>query len=56
MVEEYVSKCPERQRNKKSAKSYGHLPPKEAEGYPWERMCVDLVGPKKIRMKGDKDD
>jgi hypothetical protein len=24
---------------------YGHLPSKEAEAEPWERLCVDLIGP-----------
>ena len=27
---------------------YGHLPPKEAEAIPWDRLCVDCIGPYKI--------
>ena len=35
-----------------SYKKYGHLPPKEAEAEPWERLCVDLIGPYTIKRKG----
>ena len=42
--------CNKRRHNKK----YGHLPPKEAEATPWDKMCVDLIGPYKIRQKGKK--
>ena len=31
--------------------NYGHLPPKEAETNPWDKMCIDLIGPYKIRRK-----
>jgi hypothetical protein len=31
---------------------YGHLPSKEAEAEPWERLCVDLIGPYTIKHKG----
>jgi len=34
---------------------YGHLPPKEAEAEIWDKMCVDLIGPYKIRRKGEPD-
>jgi hypothetical protein len=34
---------------------YGHLPPKEAEAEIWDKMCVDLIGPYKIRRKGKPD-
>ncbi len=44
--------CPICQRNKKQCKKYGHLPPKEAETTPWDRLCVDLIGPYKIQCKG----
>jgi hypothetical protein len=30
------------------------LPPKDAEAIPWDKMCIDLIGPYKIKMKGRK--
>jgi hypothetical protein len=36
-------------------KKYGLLPPKLAEATPWDKLCVDLIGPYKIRRKGIKD-
>ena len=31
---------------------YGWLPPKEAEAMPWDKMCIDLIGPYSIKRKG----
>ena len=39
------------QRTKESTKKYGLLPAKEAEDTPWEKLCVDLIGPYKIKIK-----
>jgi transposase InsO family protein len=50
-----VKSCPVCQRNKKQRKQYGHLPPKEAEAIPWDKLCVDTIGPYKIRRKGHPD-
>jgi hypothetical protein len=36
-------------------KKYGLLPPKEAESTPWDKLCVDLIRPYKIRRKGEKE-
>lgn len=44
-VHNICSKCHTCQLTKKSSKKYGHLPEKEAEATPWERLCVDLIGP-----------
>ncbi len=49
-----VQTCPTCQRNKRK-KKYGFLPPKEAEAEPWDKLCVDLIGPYKIRRKGNDD-
>ena len=54
-ITNYVRACPTCQKNKRKIKKYGHLPPKEAESKPWDKMCIDLIGPYKIRRKG-KDD
>ena len=35
-------------------KKYGHLPIKEAEAEPWEKLCVDLIGPYTIKRPGKK--
>ena len=40
------------QLSKKQQRKYGHLPVKAAETNPWEMLCVDLIGPYKIRRKG----
>ena len=53
-IREICDKCPSCQINKRTYKKYGHLPAKEAEAEPWERLCVDLIGPYKIAQKGKK--
>ena len=50
-VREHVKTCATCQKNKRKRANYGHLPPKEAEIIPWDRMCIDLIGPYKIRRK-----
>ena len=50
-ITKHVVTCPICQRNKRQQKKYGKLPPKVAEAKPWERLCVDLIGPYKIRCK-----
>jgi RNase H-like domain found in reverse transcriptase/Reverse transcriptase (RNA-dependent DNA polymerase)/Integrase zinc binding domain/Retroviral aspartyl protease len=49
MVHSICSKCITCQKNKISFKKYGHLPPKEAEAEPWEKLCVDLIGPYTVK-------
>src|SRR5687768_4577070 len=51
-ITRYVISCPLYQRNKRKQKKYGHLPPKEAEALIWDKMCIDLIVPYKIRRKG----
>ena len=46
-----MSMCGVYQKQKKQCKKYGLLPEKEAEYKPWERLCVDLIGPYKIRSR-----
>ena len=46
--------CDTCQKAKKSKKKYGHLPEKEADTTPWEKLCVDLIGPYTIRRKKGK--
>ena len=41
-------KCETCQKYKRTHKRYSKLPEKEAEGNPWEKLCMDLIGPYKI--------
>jgi hypothetical protein len=44
-----------KKQNKKHGIKYGHLPEKEAESFPWERLCVgDLFGPSYTFKQKDK--
>jgi transposase InsO family protein len=49
-----VTTCAVCQLNKRRSKKFGHMPEKEAEAIPWDKMCIDLIGPYKIRRKGHK--
>ena len=44
------------QTQKKQSKKYGLLPEKETEAMPWDRLCVNLIGPYNIKsnVKGVK--
>jgi transposase InsO family protein len=50
----HVKKCPNCQKAKKQKKKHGRVPPKIAESHPWERSCVDMIGPCQTRRKGKK--
>jgi len=50
-ITKHVSCCPICQKNKRKHKKFGEVPPKKAEANPWERLCVDLIGPYTIRRK-----
>jgi Integrase zinc binding domain len=52
LVHSVCSKCLICPKWKVSHMKYGHLPSKESEAEPWERLCVDLVGPYTIKHKG----
>jgi hypothetical protein len=54
-ITKFVSHCPTCQKNKRYKKKFGILPPKEAEAIPWDKLCVDLIGPYTIRRKGQKN-
>ena len=41
--------------NKRDKKKYGHLPEKEAEATPWDKLCMDLIGPYTIKRKRKKN-
>ena len=48
--------CPSCQMTKSKTLKYGHLPPKPVERRPWERLCIDLIGPYTIgnQKQGDE--
>ena len=52
-VKTFCATCPQCQINKRQQKKYGHLPAKEAEYLPWERVNVDLIGPYTVQMTED---
>ena len=54
-IRAHCTKCSVCQKNKRDQRKFGHLPPKEAEAIPWDKMCIDLIGPHKIRRKGKPD-
>jgi transposase InsO family protein len=49
-VSALVANCEACQKNKFSGPGYGHLPPRNDVGVPWEEVAVDLIGPWKIRL------
>ena len=51
-IENICRKCVVCQRNKRTTKKWGHLPPKTAEYHPWDTVCVDTIGPYTIHRKG----
>jgi hypothetical protein len=54
-VHDCCTKCDTCQRTKRTSKKYGHLPIKEAEADPWEKLCVDLIGPYTIKRRGKRN-
>jgi hypothetical protein len=55
-VQRVCQHCPSCQLTKSKTLQYGHLPPKQVETRPWERLCIDLIGPYTIgsKRKGDE--
>ena len=53
-VHEVCSKCDTCQRLKRSTHKYGHLPEKQADITPWQKLCVDLIGPYTLTPKKAK--
>ena len=49
-VRSHVTRCDTCQRCKKNRTKYGLMPMKEAEGVPWDHLCVDLIGLYTIRQ------
>lgn len=47
--------CDTCQRFKKQKVKYGKLPPKKAEGTPWQLLCMDLIGPYTVTLKKNKE-
>ena len=51
-VKDICQKCHTCQTAKRSNKKYGLMPEKEAEAEPWDKLCVDLIGPYTLKRKG----
>jgi hypothetical protein len=54
-IRKHVDTCDTCQKTKKYKKKYGHLPEKTAEAVPWERLCIDLIGPYTIEREGQEN-
>ena len=56
IVKKKVRSCPNCQKAKLKRLKYGQLPPKDVstESQPWQKLCVDTIGPYQIRRKGKK--
>ncbi len=50
-ITSFVTHCITCQKNKRKHDKFGKLPPKEAEAIPWDKLCVDLIGPYTIKRK-----
>ena len=53
-VHKICSSCDQCQRTKRTKKKYGKLPEKVAEVTPWQKLCVDMIGPYKIPRRGER--
>jgi cleavage and polyadenylation specificity factor subunit 1 len=49
-VQEVCKNCPTCQRTKRSNQKYGIIPIKEADAGPWEKVCIDMIGPYTIKQ------
>ena len=49
-----VTNCDTFQSTKQSNKQYGKLPAKLAGEIPWNKICVDIIGPYVINIMGNK--
>ena len=47
-IQKVCKNCVQCQLNKPTFRAMGHLPPKAVEETPWERLCIDLIGPYQI--------
>ena len=54
-VHKVCSKCPTCQVTKRNNVKYGKLPEKQAEAIPWEKLCVDLIGPYNITKQSNNE-
>ena len=55
MIRRIYKGCLACQKSKVSNKKYGKIPAKTAEENPWDTLCVDLIGPYKIKTKSKKE-
>jgi hypothetical protein len=53
-VQQICSSCDVGQQTKITHSKYGHLPERDMECKPWERLCVDMIGPYIRKRKGMK--
>jgi len=51
----HCGSCDICQCTKRTYSKYGHLPEKVADTDPWDKLCVDMIGPYTIKRKGKKE-
>ena len=44
-VRRHVKSCKRCQKGKRRSRQYGQVPPKIADQVPWQKVCVNLIGP-----------
>jgi hypothetical protein len=47
-------KCKDCQKYKLAGRGYGRLPKGEVRIAPWEEVAIDLIGPWKVKVKGQQ--
>ncbi len=52
---QFTQTCDSCQRFKKFKRKCGKLPAKKAEVTPWDILCVDMIGPYPVTLKGGKE-
>ena len=53
-VRRHVKSCNRCQLGKRRKRKYGHVPSKIADQVPWQKVCVDLIGPYTIKGRDGK--
>ena len=53
-VRRHVKSCKRCQLGKRRKRKYGHVPSKIADQVPWQKVCVDLIGPYTVKGRDGK--
>eukprot|EP00957_Ditylum_brightwellii_P105566 8047462-Ditylum_brightwellii.AAC.1 len=53
-IRQYVKSCKRCQFGKQRKQKYGHVPPKIANQVPWQKVCINLIGPYTLKDQDSK--